>query len=178
MGLDVTLYYCKNVDDAIAIGELQQNLNRTSDKDKFLLENPLCFKYGDVKLSKFNYDTFNSIYYELNTGASCVAQEGDDYNVGYFRSSYNEYGFNNVMRNLDIPDLYEVFNVQNPDMFFVKVDWNLSIKRAEKAKNQYLLTKHSKSGNSFVDYWDNVIYTINYVLEKEHPENYCLDWSH
>ena len=31
-------------------------------------------------------------------------------NLGYLRSSYNEYGFNNICRKRNIPDLYDIFS--------------------------------------------------------------------
>lgn len=43
------------------------------------------------------------------------------FRVGYFRSSYNEGGVNSVLRNLDIPDLYDIFPHEDEHEF--TPDW-------------------------------------------------------
>lgn len=44
------------------------------------------------------------------------------FKVGYFRSSYNDGGLNTVLKNLALPDLYEIFGESEPDYEF-KPNW-------------------------------------------------------
>lgn len=53
------------------------------------------------------------------------------FKIGYFRSSYNDGGINRVLKNMGIPDLYDIFQVgedyENP----LTVDWSLALRRVQ-----------------------------------------------
>lgn len=53
------------------------------------------------------------------------------FKVGYFRSSYNGSGFNNVMREYDLPDLYDIFTPNNEYHF--APDWQAALNRTKAA---------------------------------------------
>ena len=50
---------------------------------------------------------------------------GHLFKIGYFRSSYNEAGFNTVMRSLGFPDLYDIFDIADTDdgITYRVIDW-------------------------------------------------------
>ena len=49
------------------------------------------------------------------------------FKIGYFRSSYNSSGINNILRDLGIPDLYDIFSHDNDEYEF-SPDWNYALK--------------------------------------------------
>jgi hypothetical protein len=52
------------------------------------------------------------------------------FKIGYFRSSYNEAGFNTVLRNREIEDLYWIFN-NNGRKYDFKPNWTQALKRVQ-----------------------------------------------
>lgn len=70
---------------------------------------------------------------------------------GYFRSSYNESGFNRVMEVAGCPTLYDIFQApQNADKF--KPNWHESLKRAVAALQQYREYLASPAGGHYVTF--------------------------
>lgn len=57
------------------------------------------------------------------------------FKVGYFRSSYNDSGINNVMRRLGLPDLYHV--MEPGEQYEFTPDWKACRERAEAVLSQY-----------------------------------------
>jgi len=55
------------------------------------------------------------------------------FKIGYFRSSYNETGFNHVASDVGCPGLYEIFGVER-DNYYVLPNWKLAIERAREAQ--------------------------------------------
>lgn len=51
------------------------------------------------------------------------------FKLGYFRSSYNGSGINNILKNLGLPGLYELFNYQREDEYIWSPDWDASLVR-------------------------------------------------
>lgn len=49
------------------------------------------------------------------------------FKIGYFRSSYNGGGINNVLRDLEIPDLYDIFSHDNDEYEFCP-DWREALR--------------------------------------------------
>ena len=45
------------------------------------------------------------------------------FKVGYLRSSYNEGGINRILKNMGLPDLYEIFNRGEDDPYEFQPDW-------------------------------------------------------
>lgn len=58
------------------------------------------------------------------------------FKVGYFRSSYNGGGLNRVLKNLGVPDLYDIFAVTE-EGYYVKPNWVESLMRAEEAITKF-----------------------------------------
>lgn len=59
------------------------------------------------------------------------------FKIGYFRSSYNRGGINSVLANLEIPGLYEIFDVGDDHGYEITVDWDDALTRANAAIEQY-----------------------------------------
>lgn len=95
------------------------------------------------------------------------------FQVGYFRSSYNPNGINNVLRSLDLPTLYDIFDVDDNE-YYRAVDW-------KSAHDIALQIKTSLEGldvdESYKHSIDIVIETIDYVLMSDDPSRYFLSWS-
>jgi len=77
------------------------------------------------------------------------------FKIGYFRSSYNEHGFNSVMENLGLPTLYDIFSdATRLDDYYVRPDWKQSKVLVEKALKQFkklLQTSASEYKVTFVN---------------------------
>ena len=58
------------------------------------------------------------------------------FNLGYFRSSYNEGGIERVMRNLGLPTLHDIFGVTG-DEYEIRPDWNAALTRVSQAIDGY-----------------------------------------
>jgi hypothetical protein len=54
------------------------------------------------------------------------------FNLGYWRSSYNDGGINSVARSRNLPGLYEIMEPPGDEYYF-KPDWRACLERAEKA---------------------------------------------
>lgn len=81
------------------------------------------------------------------------------FDVGYFRSSYNQSGFNNICRMLGVPDLYEVFDPG--DTYTPIPEWDKSLGVARKG------LKMLQEINSDVSY--RVISAASYKTVKASP---------
>jgi len=64
------------------------------------------------------------------------------FKIGYLRSSYNGAGLNSVLRELEIPDLFEIFAVVN-EGYFVEVDWDASLERITEALEKFQMFLNS-----------------------------------
>lgn len=53
------------------------------------------------------------------------------FQIGYFRSSYNESGINNLLKNLGLGTLYDLFDAD--DQYRFKPDWNAAKKKVSSA---------------------------------------------
>jgi hypothetical protein len=137
MGLDVYLSRC---DDLSAARAAQQAYESETEGfwDKF--------KGSDEKISDENYAKYKAACAEVAERLGCgewgepkaiekiaqnsVTEPDHLFKIGYLRSSYNEGGINNVMRNARLPGLYEIFAYgdHDEDRDFVP-DWNASRER-------------------------------------------------
>jgi hypothetical protein len=156
MGLDVYLHKIENQPD---VERREEEYNRRSEAtwDK------ICGKgvsYNDIpddkkeearaatsKIAKeLGLGEYGSADDERETIELPSAKYPDHYfKVGYWRSSYNEGGINNVMRKLIGTDLYDI--VQPPeDTYEFQPDWIATKKRATSALGQ-LKTYLAKLGN-------------------------------
>lgn len=66
------------------------------------------------------------------------------FKVGYFRSSYNEGGINNVLRRAGCMDLYAIF--EPGDEYEVRPDWDACLARTNQAIEQYTAFLASDGG--------------------------------
>jgi len=74
------------------------------------------------------------------------------FKIGYFRSSYNESGFNSVMENLGLPTLYDIFS-NGANEYYVLPDWKQSKSRAKAAiekMKKFLQTEMAKYRLTFI----------------------------
>lgn len=133
MGLDIYLYK-------------YQDYNTTISKEKKYddYSNQLWQEAGEYKLlTDDQKDEIRSkskefaISLGLNADGSCPNKEmiefdAPDYpdhyfKIGYFRSSYNDGGINTILRNLDLPDLYQIFDRQDEDDYHFLPNWTLAL---------------------------------------------------
>jgi len=129
MGLDVYLYRYENKPDTDkrekeydavssarweAAGEYESLSDNKKDelrlKDKELAASLMLDDYGSDKAGKKQIEMDSSV-------------DKDHYfKLGYFRSSYNGGGINNVLKNLGLPTLYEIFSPNDEYCFQPKWD--------------------------------------------------------
>jgi len=67
------------------------------------------------------------------------------FKIGYFRSSYNGGGTNNVLERAGIPTLYEIFDHKRNQYNFIP-DWEASLKRCENALRKAIEHAASPAG--------------------------------
>lgn len=146
MGLDVYLYHYQNLGEAQALeGQYQQESDRIwkqvgGDKkyeemtqDEKNQASALCDKVKErLSLGKYG-EVKNKKKIELASGL----HPKHLFKVGYFRSSYNEGGFNSVMGNAGLPDLYNIFPEANLKEHEVVPDWKEAHKRCRFALNRF-----------------------------------------
>jgi hypothetical protein len=139
MGLDVYLYRCKNIK---AAEEYEKRQNTAH--DAFWEKSPdeassLCDKW-DEENPPDNNAKEESI--ELNS----VLHPDHMFRVGYFRSSYNGGGINNVLKMTVGKNLYDIFFPDGEQTQYKFVpDWNRALKIAVDLRERYS-TFRSKNG--------------------------------
>ena len=79
----------------------------------------LTAKAKELGLGEYGEDLTNCTKIEMDS----VIHPEHYFKIGYFRSSYNGGGINNVLRDLGIPDLYDIFEHDNDEREFCP-DWN------------------------------------------------------
>lgn len=184
MGLDVGLYYSDDWDFSIECEKAQEsfdheyyilekeaeNLGRTMIPVNEYLLRPDVFQTYKKYLSQEKRGVF-----EFDKGIHRIEEDSPRhpevyFKIGYFRSSYNSSGINHVLRDLDLPDLYDIFSVTDSDGYYVFVDW-MSAKRKivdvlEKfrpmATEYYVcnLNRYNMSGKSSLE-------LLKFVIEKK-----------
>jgi hypothetical protein len=83
------------------------------------------------------------------------------FKIGYFRSSYNNGGLNNVLRNMGVTNLYDIFLPANEYEFIP--DWSACLNRVQEAIRQFdSKVREGVYGASFV-----TIYDVNDVSSEE-----------
>ncbi len=103
------------------------------------------------------------------------------FEIGYFRSSYNESGINLVLEQSVGSNLYDVFDHTDNEYEFVP-DWCNSLDKARQILEEYTNavkpTKATKENIEWVKQaLEIVIETIEYVLAQSNPEHFYLHWS-
>lgn len=72
------------------------------------------------------------ITYRTRIERDSVLHPDHYFKIGYFRSSYNSGGINSVLRDLGIPDLYDIFEHDNDESEFCP-DWNSALRTVNKS---------------------------------------------
>lgn len=155
MGLDVYLYHCN---DRAAAKALEERYERETEGFWKLH----CDPNGDWKnLSKEEQDRRYETYKDECAKVAAAlglkkdgehpgvskfeepsAKHADHYfKVGYFRSSYNDGGINNVLRRYGLPDLYYIMGAG--DDYEFTPDWTASRARAEEVLNKLRALPHA-----------------------------------
>jgi len=100
------------------------------------------------------------------------------FKIGYFRSSYNNSGFNTVMSEIGLPDLYDIFNIKSGKTYHITPNWKESLERtnkAIKAFKDFLKKPISKYQAVFCNSIDKVgstkeaLRVFEKELKEEHP---------
>lgn len=138
MGLDIYLYRYNNLQLSTekeaeyekiseAIWEKYGPYEDLSDEQKEAIRNENQEAALSMGLDKDGSDSSN--YERVETNSS---KYPDHYfNMGYFRSSYNESGIERILANLGVPGLAEIFEPGGE--YYVSPDWDLSLERTKSA---------------------------------------------
>jgi hypothetical protein len=148
MGLDVTLYKCDDWESALA--------RENEYEDRF---NEIWNSFGDTEYEDLTDEQkewarveCNKIKEEMGLGEWGEDPSKDSVNIpkdwngfqdpcedhifqlGYFRSSYNPGGINNLSTKYDFPSLYDIFIEANSyDAYYVAVDWETALVKVNEA---------------------------------------------
>lgn len=134
MGLDVYLYHYTDREkskqneeaydtySAMLWDKLKDVDADPTDKAKEHIIIKLNEKALELGLGKYGED----ITYKTRIENDSVLHPEHYFKIGYFRSSYNGSGINNVLRDLNIPGLYEIFEHEDDDFEF-SPDWNRAL---------------------------------------------------
>jgi hypothetical protein len=152
MGLDVYLYHFdgkpefKNYDEARAdFVALNKRINNAKEEAKHWKEDMSDEEYKiakekDLTLVKnlcegtawSKLDEYGDIEFcETKIEKDSTKDADHMFKIGYFRSSYNGGGINNVLRQNGVMDLYGIFGADNKYNF--SPDWNAALENVKKA---------------------------------------------
>lgn len=134
MGLDIYLSYYKNYEQSKAnekaYEEISENLwdevreqegEELCEKTKKRVWAILEQEAEKLGLGKWGEDITHRDKIELDS----KLYPDHYFKIGYFRSSYNGSGINSVLRDLDIPDLYDIF--PHEDEYEFSPDWKYAL---------------------------------------------------
>lgn len=134
MGLDIYLSYYKNYakskENESAYESFSDNLweavkeeegEELCDKTKTRIKAILDKKAEELGLDEYGCD----ITYETRIEKNSEQYPEHNFKIGYFRSSYNSSGINGVLRDLNIPDLYDIF--EPGDEYEFSPNWNYAL---------------------------------------------------
>jgi len=159
MGLDITLVRFENFEETLQKeNEHRQYADKLwdevdydslTDDQKNEIYNKTKKFATDLGLDEWGSDKTNKITIE----ETHPNYSGHYFKIGYFRSSYNESGINNILRNLGIPDLYYIFNRNKDDDNYFQPNWEDSLSRCIEVIDLFVKTKpyrvHHFSENIF-----------------------------
>lgn len=139
MGLDVYLNHYRDFKKSKEVEKvyddystmLYDTLEGIEDEDliktaKAGIREKLDEKAKDLGLGEWGEDITNRTRIEMNS----VLHPEHYFKIGYFRSSYNAGGINSVLRDLKIPDLYDIFEHDSEDYEFCP-DWKHALNVVE-----------------------------------------------
>lgn len=160
MGLDVYLYkysdYQKSQENEKAYDKYSEMLYSSIEgiedfelvkEAKEGIKKKLEDKATELGLGEWGEDVTHKKRIELDS----VLHPDHYFKIGYFRSSYNGSGINCILRDLSIPDLYDIFKPNEEYSF--SPDWNHALTVVEKSIKMYKKDKGFRvvpiSGNIF-----------------------------
>lgn len=127
MGLDIYLSYYKNYHQSKANEQKYEELSENVWKEVKEEEGEvLCEKtktrvwdYLKKEAEKLGLGEYGEdVTYKERIEQDSKLYPEHYFKIGYFRSSYNGSGINNILRDLNIPDLYDIFEHDNDDYEF------------------------------------------------------------
>lgn len=142
MGLDVYLYryddFHKSQEKEKKYSDLSDELwNKTTDEYgsyenipdniKETIREALNKSLEIMELGEWGQDEKHKEQIEVNS----KLYPDHYFKIGYFRSSYNSGGINNILRNLGLPDLHEIFEVNGED-YYIQPNWKECLERTNK----------------------------------------------
>ena len=164
MGLDVSLYKCNNWEE---YSKIQRTHDLLSEEEyaSFSAQHPGSYSDWTQEVK----DLYSEMYKRMDKAkdkelsdadaeAECIELPSELYpdehfKIGYFRSSYNDGGINNVARSLGLPGLYDIFgessNSTEEDYYWV-IDWERAKEIAEDAVKQWEIFVNSDAAKYYV----------------------------
>lgn len=143
MGLDVYLYKYSDFKKSKANEKAYDNYsNRLHDAlegiedDELVrqaregIQEKLTAKAKELGLGDYGED----ITYRARIERDSVLHPDHYFKIGYFRSSYNSGGINSILRDLGIPDLYDIFEHDNDEYEF-NPNWKEALKTVQESIN-------------------------------------------
>ena len=106
------------------------------------------------------------------------------FKIGYFRGIFSDLTFNSILDEMDVPDLYDIFDKREDDLYLP--DWNKCLERIQKSLDEFnsCIDEDWKliedlTGRGFE--WHRqaleiVKETIEYVLSTSEINEYYLSW--
>lgn len=146
MGLDVYLYHYENLGEAQALEgqyekESEQIWEQAGNGKKYdemtEAEKNQAKALCDKLKAKLNLGKYGEVKNKEQIEIPSRLHPKHLFKVGYFRSSYNEGGFNSVMGNVGLPDLYSIFPEANLEKHQTVPDWKEAHKRCRFALNRF-----------------------------------------
>lgn len=156
MGLDIYLYRCKDL-KGYKKQEKKQELEKEAVWDQFGK-----IKYENLTESqKEKCRKDSKAIDEKYSGKGFIQEESIEidskkhpehmFKVGYFRSSYNDGGINNVLRNEGLKCLYDIFGRGREEDYCWAPDWEESLANAKQVLSQLKEIKDRKYAVTKVD---------------------------
>jgi hypothetical protein len=172
MGLDVYLHHYDDFAARIKFEDLR------SDEETRLLELHWSdYALVDLKLAEWEAAQGTVPLPPEHIELDSELYPNHSFQIGYFRSAYNDNGFNSVFCDTINKSLYDIFQPGNNYAFVP--DWVRASYIARSMQDNFAL--HTKQASSNMKFYTEaiaiVIETINWVLNQKTPNKYALHWS-
>lgn len=185
MGLDITMYRCKDVEAFNAYEKRQRDAHEEIHAD-------VCNHFGVPSLGHHagviagEYIKRYKAWDQANPPPVKIEEiwlnstkyPSHLFKIHYFRSSYNHTGFNNVVRAATGRGLYYIFGRQDKDGYRFVPDWAASLRCAKEVLDSYRSHQvEPVKGDWYLEALEIVVESCEYVLKQDNPQEYCLFWS-
>lgn len=138
MGLDIYLYRYENLQKTEKLENKyekisEKNWNDAGEYDKLTDKQKEDVRALNEKeaialgLDKSGTDKENKQKIEIDS----AIDPKHYFKIGYFRSSYNDGGINTILRNLGVPDLYDIFEPE--DRYCFQPDWDSALEKCNES---------------------------------------------